>query len=57
MSETLYPDETFGYVDVSKITSVEGRTYTVAEGQADSKALDQIGVDPSWEKYFAQKAK
>jgi hypothetical protein len=81
VSQTLYADETYGYVNSSKITSVGNGTYTVTlakkingnsiadieskgkawflgeEGQATSRAISLVGVDRSWEQYFAQKQK
>lgn len=79
VSQTLYSDESYGYVDVSKITSVGARTYTVTfakkitgtsmadieqkgkawfispEGRQETRTLDQVSADPSWDEYFAQK--
>jgi hypothetical protein len=81
VSETLYPDENYGYVNITKITSVASGTYAVTlarkiwggataqiadkgktwflseEGQETSRTVNNIGVDASWEQYFAQKHK
>lgn len=80
LSETLYPDETYGYVNYSKISSVGRGAYTVTlsrkisgtstsdirqkgemwfltpMGQEYSQTLSRVGVDKSWEQYFASKA-
>jgi len=79
LSETLYSDEQYGYVNISKITSVGSGTCTVTlakkirgdsvsdvdrnakawflsdEGKAASRTLGRIGIDRSWEEYFADK--
>jgi hypothetical protein len=79
VSQTQYPDEDHGYVNISKITSMGNGTFTVTlakkihgssvadiegkgkawflseEGKAASRAIGRIGIDSSWEQYFAKK--
>ncbi len=81
VSETLYTDENYGYVNITKITSAGSGTYAVTlakkiwggataqiadkgktwfvseEGQETSRTVGNIGVDASWEQYFARKPK
>jgi hypothetical protein len=81
VSETLYPGEKYGYINLSKISSTASGTYTVTlakkitgtttenigsngkvwfvseEGKVAARILGQVGVDPTWQRHFAQAQK
>jgi hypothetical protein len=74
VSETIYPGDSYGYVNISKISSVGSGAFTVTytkkisgpdmarkgaawlltpEGKAFMRTVEDVGVDPGWEQYFA----